>query len=95
MFVIKDRDMSKLRSFCIILSLVILTNAVVFTYKSINNRISPLLFENIEALAQNESGKYIDCYERIVSDPTDEVMYCGTCSEIPGRPKSGMSFCLK
>lgn len=87
--------MSKPKIFCIIVSLVILTNAAVFTYKSINYKISPLLFENIEALAQNESGKYIDCYERIVSDPTDDVMYCGTCSEIPGRGKSGMSFCLK
>lgn len=59
------------------------------------NSMDDLFNANVEALAQNESGKYIDCYERIVSDPTDEVMYCGTCSEIPGRWKSGMSFCLK
>lgn len=41
------------------------------------------------------SGQYIDCYKNIESDPSDYVTYCGTCSDIPGRWKGGMSFCEK
>ena len=52
------------------------------------------LYANIEALAQVEHGKYIKCYETITSDPSDTVVYCGVCSEIPGRWVSGMSFCI-
>lgn len=52
-----------------------------------------LLEENVEALAQTEHGEYIRCYDTITSDPTDNVRYCGTCQDIPGRWKSGMNFC--
>ena len=52
-----------------------------------------LLKENVEALAQTEHGQYIECYDTIASDPTDNVRYCGTCQIVPGRWKSGMSFC--
>lgn len=55
---------------------------------------SDSLFEcNVEALSRTEPGIYIHCYKTIVSDPTDQVTYCGTCSTIPGRWKSGMDFC--
>lgn len=87
--------MSKLRIFSIAASLFLLIVAGSLMYKSMTYRIDPLFAANIEALVRSEDGQYVDCYERIVSDPSETVFYCGTCSEIPGRWKSGMSFCLE
>lgn len=55
---------------------------------------SKLFIANIEALAQVEHGKYVKCYNRIKTDPTDTVRYCDGCNEIPGTWKSSMDFCI-
>lgn len=52
-----------------------------------------LLYANVKALEEVEHGIYERCYKMISSDPSDVVKYCGTCSEIPGRWRGGMSFC--
>jgi len=49
--------------------------------------------QNVEALSQQEHGIYVHCYDYIKADPTDNVMYCGTCSMIPGTWRGGMNFC--
>lgn len=64
--------------------------AAIYSYQ----KESLLFIANIEILAQVEHGKYIKCYNRIKSDPTDTVRYCGNCDEIPGTWKSSMDFCL-
>lgn len=93
--VTSHKNMSKSRIYSIIALLLLLIVAGGLMYKSVTCRIDPLLVANIEALVRSEGdGQYVDCYERIVSDPSETVFYCGTCSEIPGRWKSGMSFCL-
>ena len=55
-------------------------------------RTDSLFISNVNALSRVE-GTYTQCYNRIHSDPTDTVIYCGTCSEIPGRWQSGSDFC--
>ena len=54
-----------------------------------------LFVNNVEALTQDESSGYVRCYDYITSDASDTVMYCGTCSVIPGRWRGGMSYCNK
>ena len=48
-----------------------------------------LIFENnIEALANSGEGSGgKDCYRELKADPTESVIYCGTCSDQPGRGK--------
>ena len=48
---------------------------------------------NIEALTAVELGEYKRCWNKITTDPTDHVFYCGSCSEIPGRYVNSMSYC--
>jgi len=46
--------------------------------------MNPVFSKNVEALAGAESGGS-KCYRRITSDPSEQCMYCGTCSILPGR----------
>lgn len=82
-------------SMIMLLSFVLLSVAFVTVTKT-RQKNSDLFILNVEALSRIESsGQYIDCYKNIESDPSDYVTYCGTCSDIPGRWKGGMSFCEK
>lgn len=84
-----------MKQFRLPIIIFILTIALqVVIYRSFSQKYNQYLVANIDALAQVEHGKYIKCYATITSDPTDTVVYCGVCSEIPGRWMSGMSFCI-
>ena len=48
---------------------------------------------NVEALSQAEHGEYIKCWKNIRDDISDVVLYCGTCTELPGTYRGGMSYC--
>jgi len=82
----------------IVLTIVIAMFAswVCVTFRADSPRVLNIVMlfeENVEALSQVESGEYVRCWETVMSDPTDDVRYCGTCSVIPGRGYSGMGFC--
>lgn len=49
-------------------------------------RESRLYFANVDALSSVESGGK-ECSRILIEDPSDMVVYCGTCSEQPGRGK--------
>ena len=57
--------------------------------------MNELFNANVEALSQIEQGEYVRCYDRIVTDSTVTVLYCATCTIMPGRWKSGMNYCKK
>ena len=48
---------------------------------------------NVEALSDAEHGEYVKCWESIRDDISDVVLYCGTCTELPGTYRGGMNFC--
>lgn len=53
------------------------------------------MFANVDALASEEMpGGGNDCYKIVNDDPSDQVVYCGTCGEIPGRGRK-KSVCYK
>ena len=69
-------------------------SAILFWRSKFSNELSDgFLSANVEALADVEHGKYVRCLEIINSDPADTVLYCGTCTEIPGRFVGAMSNC--
>lgn len=49
---------------------------------------------NIDALADGESGAGNDCYDILHNDPTEQVIFCGSCTTEPGRGKR-KSVCFK
>ena len=59
------------------------------------NSMDELFNANVEALASGEHGSYTKCYNTIKAHKTENVMYCGTCTVLPGMWRSGMSFCMK
>lgn len=59
--------------------------------------MSDLMLENVEALANGESGQKLDCWEDISSNggnvlPT-HITYCGTCGPILARSWGDQSMC--
>ena len=48
---------------------------------------------NVEALSDAEHGEYVKCWKSIRDDISDVVLYCGTCTELPGTYRGGMNFC--
>lgn len=61
----------------------------------VNRDIDIYMFANVDALASEEMpGGGNDCYKLVNDDPSDQVIYCGTCEEIPGRGRK-KSVCFK
>jgi len=60
-----------------------------------NDSVSSLKLANVEALADEESGKSVTCYNTITSQDGSQVRYCPTCSWLPGTDSwcSGKSTC--
>lgn len=53
------------------------------------------MFANVDALASEETPDGGNkCYKLVNDDPSDQVIYCGTCEEIPGRGRK-KSVCFK
>lgn len=66
----------------------------VFVYvKNENNSMNELFNANVEALANNEGGGK-KCYRELISDLSEQVVYCGTCEDVPGRGRD-KSVCYK
>lgn len=74
-------------SSCVVLVVLVSICLYRFNLKSMD------LENNVEALSESETGDYKKCWLIITYDPSDTEMYCGTCSVLPGRFQSGMSFC--
>lgn len=56
--------------------------------------LSDITLANIEALASNEGGGdgSTDCYDTITTATAQSVVYCGTCTSIPGKPSTYASL---
>lgn len=76
----------------LIVSLFAASLASVFVWQE-RTSVEAIILTNVEALSQVEHGEYDRCWRRIRTDISDTVVYCGTCSEVPGTYKSGMDFC--
>ena len=60
-----------------------------------NRDIDIYMFANVDALASEETPEGGNKYYKLVNDdPSDQVIYCGTCEEIPGRGRK-KSVCFK
>ena len=55
-----------------------------FAYLNSESRSDDMFSANVEALARDES-RGVKCFYQLTADPNDQVTYCGTCSELPGR----------
>jgi len=58
-----------------------------------NTSFDVIFTANVEALSEAEHGEYEKCWKSIRDDISDVVLYCGTCTELPGTYRGGMSFC--
>ena len=76
----------------LIVSLFVASLIGVFVWHE-RTSVEAIISTNVEALLQVEHGEYDRCWRRIRTDISDTVVYCGTCSEVPGTYKSGMDFC--
>lgn len=58
---------------------------------------SSLKLANIEALTKDESSKKEKCYNSITTKEGSQVLYCGTCTYLPGTDDiiSGTGLCPK
>jgi hypothetical protein len=54
-------------------------------FNSQSDGLSDVYLANVEALAQ-ESGSTKDCWNNISAAVAQQVLYCGTCTYIPGTP---------
>lgn len=51
-----------------------------------NKKVDFSLYANVEALASGEtSSGGGECYRTLIYDPSDQVVYCGNCKDMPGR----------
>lgn len=73
---------------------VLITSIAIYRSYAFNHNNS-IIADNIEVLTQIEHGEYVRCWDVIQNDPTDNVFYCGSCSEIPGRFVKAMNHCKK
>lgn len=72
-------------------ALVILLIGTLIHYE--NTSYDVIFTANVEALSDAEHGEYVKCWESIRDDISDVVLYCGTCTELPGTYRGGMNFC--
>lgn len=72
-------------------ALVILLIGTLIHYE--NTSYDVIFTANVEALSEAEHGEYVKCWESIRDDISDVVLYCGTCTELPGTYRGGMNFC--
>ena len=68
----------------IAVSAAVAVSACIFACLSSESRTDEFFEANVEALADNEERGQ-KCYLEIKSDPNDQDIYCGTCTEIPGK----------
>lgn len=51
-----------------------------------SKKVDFCLYANVEALASGEtSSGGGECYRTLIYDPSDQVVYCGNCKDMPGR----------
>jgi hypothetical protein len=50
--------------------------------------VSDMELANIEALAQDEGGGGTVCHDTITTAVAQQVLYCGTCTYIAGKPST-------
>lgn len=72
-------------------ALVVLLIGTLIHYE--NTSYDVIFTANVEALSDAEHGEYVKCWESIRDDISDVVLYCGTCTELPGTYRGGMNFC--
>lgn len=72
-------------------ALVILLIGTLIHYE--NTSYDVIFTANVEALSDAEHGEYVKCWKSIRDDISDVVLYCGTCTELPGTYRGGMNFC--
>lgn len=72
-------------------ALVILLIGTLIHYE--NTSYDVIFTANVEALSEAEHGEYVKCWKSIRDDISDVVLYCGTCTELPGTYRGGMNFC--
>lgn len=72
-------------------ALVILLIGTLIHYE--NTSYDVIFTANVEALSDAEHGEYVKCWKSISDDISDVVLYCGTCTELPGTYRGGMNFC--
>ena len=70
--------------FFIAVSAIVAVSAGIFAYLNSESRSDDMFSANVEALARDES-RGVKCFYQLTADPNDQVTYCGTCSELPGR----------
>ena len=59
-----------------------------------SKEVDSFIEANIDALAETEASSGKKCYNNIKNDPVEEVVFCGTCTTLPGRG-TGKSNCYK
>ncbi|MCM1177402.1 MAG: NVEALA domain-containing protein [Clostridium sp.] len=60
-----------------------------------NNVMDEFFDANVEALANDESTSgSLSCFRQLTEDSNEQALYCGTCSDVPGRG-SRKSICFK
>ena len=67
-----------------------------FVYvKNENNSMDELFNANVEALTRSEESGTGTCYNSITTSEGQKVLYCGTCTYLPGKPDtfSGTGEC--
>ncbi len=70
----------------LLLSILFLIGCAVTITIVSTKKVEFYLFSNVEALASGESSSGGgECYKSLIYDPSDQVVYCGTCSYMPGR----------
>lgn len=57
------------------------------------SKVSNLALENIEALADVESGTSSACWNKVKNVQAAKVFYCGTCSWVPGEKIRAQRYC--
>lgn len=81
----------KILLICALSSIAISFLCVLTQYAKLS--VNEIVSVNVDALAQVEHSKYNRCWRRIRYDISDTVLYCGTCTEIPGTYTGAMDFC--
>ena len=73
---------------------LILASVTVIAVADSRNKVDSFIEANIDALAETEASSGKKCYNNIKNDPVEEVVFCGTCTTLPGRG-TGKSNCYK
>jgi len=85
---------NNMKKILILSSVFFLIEGIIALMFVVNRDIDIYMFANVDALASEETPDGNNCYKIVNDDPSDQVVYCGTCGEIPGRG-SKKSVCYK